>query len=54
MSVYSLMVCDRCLAARRLPHAASPREHARIWHHWVTVADQGETTDLCPDCGRDV
>lgn len=53
MSIHSLIACDQCPATLRVPHAACPRPTARMqW--WVTITVDGETTDLCPDCGRDV
>lgn len=53
MSVYSLIVCDRCGAERRCHHAATPRVEARI-AHWVTLTMPGRTEDLCPVCDAEV
>lgn len=50
--IYSLIVCDRCPAELRIPHAVAPLPEAhRAW--WVTITHRGRDMHLCPECGRD-
>ena len=50
MSVFSLIVCDRCGAQRRCHHAASPRVEA-LHAGWVNVTyDGARVEDLRPGC----
>ena len=46
MAVFSLIVCDECDTSLRVPHAASPRIHARTFAHWGSVIGLG-LRDAC-------
>lgn len=46
MSVYSLMVCDRCAREFRFGHAMAPRAWAKQ-NGWETGS-----RDLCPGCAE--
>lgn len=50
MAVFSLIVCDECDTSLRVPHAASPRIHARTFAHWGSVIVDRRDLDLCPAC----
>lgn len=53
MSLYSLVVCDRCRVEVRCQHAVAPRAEARA-AGWVTITyvTGSRVEDLCAGCAR--